>query len=160
MDLDGVSMAYSFDNPNAPTQHPEQYYELFGNRAIYQDGWKAVTIHANRMPWDLNRTSPFEEDVWELYNLNDDFSEAVNLADKHPEKLKALKARWEELAWENNVYPLYDDMIQRVAKQQDRCLGSQGVRLLQSWGTPHRREGFPTGQRSFPHNRNHCGSDR
>jgi arylsulfatase A-like enzyme len=125
MDLDGVSMAYSFDDPNAPTQHPEQYYELFGNRAIYQDGWKAVTIHANRMPWDLNRTSPFEDDVWELYNLNEDFSEAVNLADKHPEKLKGLKARWEELAWKNNVYPLYDDMIQRISKQQGRLFGDR-----------------------------------
>ena len=125
MDLDGVSMAYSFDNPDAPTQHPEQYYELFGNRAIYQDGWKAVTIHGNRMPWELNKTAPFEEDVWELYNLNEDFSEAVNLADKHPEKLEALKARWEELAWENNVYPLYDDMIQRIAKQQGRLFGDR-----------------------------------
>jgi len=125
MDLDGVSMAYSFDAPDAPTQHPEQYYELFGNRALYKDGWKAVTIHAGRMPWDLNRTAPFENDVWELYNLNEDFSEAVNLADQNPEKLEELKARWEELAWENNVFPLYDDMIQRIAKQQNRLFGDR-----------------------------------
>ena len=125
MDLDGVSMAYSFDAPDAPTQHPEQYYELFGNRALYKDGWKAVTIHAGRMPWDLNRTAPFENDVWELYNLNEDFSEAVNLADQNPEKLEELKARWEELAWENNVFPLYDDMIQRIAKQQGRLFGDR-----------------------------------
>jgi len=125
MDLDGVSMAYSFDVPDAPTQHPEQYYELFGNRALYKDGWKAVTIHAGRMPWDLNRTAPFENDVWELYNLNEDFSEAVNLADQNPEKLEELKARWEELAWENNVFPLYDDMIQRIAKQQGRLFGDR-----------------------------------
>jgi arylsulfatase A-like enzyme len=123
--FDGVSMMYAFNKADAPTNHPEQYYELFGNRAIYKDGWKAVTIHANRMPWDLNRTSPFENDVWELYNLNEDFSEAVNLAAKHPAKLKALKARWEELAWENNVYPLYDDMIQRIAKQQGRLFGDR-----------------------------------
>jgi arylsulfatase len=125
MPFDGVSMAYSFNNADAPTAHPEQYYELFGNRALYKDGWKAVTIHANRMPWNLNRVAPFEDDVWELYNLNEDFSEAVNLADKHPEKLKELKDRWEELAWKNNVYPLYDDMIQRVAKQQDRLFGGR-----------------------------------
>ena len=125
MDLDGVSMAYSFDASDAPTQHPEQYYELFGNRALYKDGWKAVTIHAGRMPWDLNRTAPFENDVWELYNLNEDFSEAVNLADQNPEKLEELKARWEELAWENNVFPLYDDMIQRIAKQQGRLFGDR-----------------------------------
>lgn len=125
MDLDGKSMAYSFDNVNAATNHPEQYYELFGNRAIYKDGWKAVTIHANRMPWDLNKVQPFEEDVWELYYIDEDFSEAVNVAEEYPEKLDELKARWEELAWENNVYPLYDDMIMRVAKQQDRLFGDR-----------------------------------
>jgi arylsulfatase len=125
MELDGVSMAYSFNEPDAPTNHPEQYYELFGNRAIYRDGWKAVTIHGNRMPWILASVSPFEDDVWELYNLNEDFSEAVNLADQNPEKLEELKKRWEELAWENNVYPLYDDMIQRIAKQQNRLFGDR-----------------------------------
>jgi arylsulfatase len=125
MGMDGVSMAYSFDDADALTQHPEQYYELFGNRAIYQDGWKAVTIHGNRMPWVLGSVSPFEDDVWELYNLNEDFSEAVNVADQNPEKLEALKKRWEDLAWENNVFPLYDDMIQRIAKQQDRLFGTR-----------------------------------
>lgn len=127
MKLDGVSMKYSFDNADAPTNHPEQYYELFGNRAIYKDGWKAVTIHANRMPWDLNRTAPFENDVWELYHIDEDFSESVNVADKYPEKLEDLKKRWEELAWENNVFPLYDDMIQRIAKQQGRLFGDRKV---------------------------------
>jgi arylsulfatase len=125
MDLDGVSMAYSFDHPEVPTKHPEQYYELFGNRAIYKDGWKAVTIHANRMPWNLNKTSPFDKDVWELYHIDKDFSEAVNVADKYPDKLEELKKRWEELAWENNVYPLYDDMVQRIAKQQNRLFGDR-----------------------------------
>jgi arylsulfatase len=125
MSFDGVSMAYSFDNAAAPTTHPEQYYELFGNRAIYQDGWKAVTIHGNRMPWILASTSPFENDVWELYHIDEDFSESVNVAGKHPKKLEELKARWEELAWENNVFPLYDDMVQRIAKQQDRLFGDR-----------------------------------
>lgn len=123
MPLDGKSMAYSFDAPEAPTNHPEQYYELFGNRAIYKDGWKAVCIHANRMPWELNKVLPFDEDVWELYHIDEDFSEANNLADEYPEKLEELKARWDELAEENNVYPLYDDMIMRITKQQDRLFG-------------------------------------
>ena len=125
MDFDGVSMAYSFNDATAPTQHPEQYYELFGNRAIYKDGWKAVTIHGNRMPWELNKTAPFEDDVWELYNLNEDFSETNDLAEENPEKLEELKARWEELAWENNVYPLYDDMVMRMSKQQDNLFGDR-----------------------------------
>ena len=125
MALDGTSLKYSFDNANAPEQHTEQYYELFGNRAIYQDGWKAVTIHGNRMPWNTNSVTPFEDDVWELYNVNEDFSESNNLAEQYPEKLEELKARWDELAWENNVYPLYDDMIQRLAKQQGRLFGDR-----------------------------------
>ncbi len=125
MPLDGVSMAYSFDDAGAATKRPEQYYELFANRAIYQDGWKAVTIHGNRMPWILASVSPFEDDVWELYHIDEDFSEAVNVADEYPEKLEALKKRWDELAWENNVYPLYDDMIQRIAKQQGRLFGDR-----------------------------------
>ena len=127
MTLDGKSMAYSFDKEDALTNHPEQYYELFGNRAIYKDGWKAVTIHANRMPWFLNRVAPFEDDVWELYHIDEDFSESVNVADKYPEKLEELKKRWEELAWENNVFPLHDDMIQRIAKQQGRLFGDRKV---------------------------------
>jgi hypothetical protein len=127
MPMDGVSMAYSFDMPDAPTRHGEQYYELFGNRAIYKDGWKAVTIHGNRMPWITNAVFPFEDDVWELYHIDEDFSESVDLADEHPEKLEELKARWEELAWENNVFPLYDDMIMRLAKQQDRLFGDREV---------------------------------
>jgi len=82
MSLDGVSMRYSFDKNDAPTNHPEQYYELFGNRALYKDGWKAVTIHANRMPWNVNITAPFEDDVWELYHIDKDFSESHNVASK------------------------------------------------------------------------------
>jgi len=125
MDMDGISLRYAFDDASAPEKHNEQYYELFGNRAIYKDGWKAVTIHGNRMPWITNSVSPFEDDVWELYNLNEDFSESHNLADQYPDKLEELKARWEELAWDNNVFPLYDDMIQRLAKQQNRLFGNR-----------------------------------
>ena len=125
MSLDGKSMAYSFDNASAPTNHPEQYYELFGNRGIYKDGWKAVTIHGNRMPWELGKRAKFEDDVWELYNIDEDFSESNDLAEKYPEKLEELKARWEELAWENNVFPLHDDMVQRIAKQQDILFGDK-----------------------------------
>jgi arylsulfatase len=125
MSLDGFSLKYSFDDAEAPEKHNEQYYELYGNRAIYKDGWKAVTIHGNRMPWITNSVTPFEEDVWELYNVREDFSESNNLADQYPEKLEELKARWDELAWKNNVFPLYDDMIQRLAKQQDRLFGDR-----------------------------------
>ncbi|NNK05687.1 MAG: arylsulfatase, partial [Myxococcales bacterium] len=116
----GVAMNYSFNDADAPNAKKRQYYEMFGNRAIWVDGWKAVTIHANRMPWELNRVQPFDEDVWELYHVAEDFSEANDLAEENPEKLEELKKIFDEEAWANNVYPLHDDMIQRIAKQQDR----------------------------------------
>ena len=123
--MDGVSMIYAFDNPTAPNAKQRQYYEMFGNRAIWQDGWKAVTLHANRMPWDLAVTLPFDQDEWELYHVAEDFSEARNLAAENPEKLAELVAAFEEEAWKYNVYPLYDDMIQRIGAQQDRLFGDQ-----------------------------------
>jgi arylsulfatase len=123
--MDGVSMMYAFNNPDAPNAKQRQYYEMFGNRAIWVDGWKAVTIHANRMPWELAVTLPFDQDKWELYNVEEDFSEANDLADKNPEKLAELIATFDEEAWKYNVYPLYDDMIQRIGKQQDRLFGDQ-----------------------------------
>ncbi len=123
--MDGVSMAYAFDNADAPNRKERQYYEMFGNRAIWVDGWKAVTLHANRMPWDVNVTLPFDNDVWELYNVAEDFSESVNLAEQNPEKLAELIAMFDEEAWKYNVYPLYDDMIARIGAQQDRLFGDQ-----------------------------------
>ncbi len=123
--MDGVSMVYSFNNAEAPNRKERQYYEMFGNRAIWVDGWKAVTIHANRMPWQLAVVQPFEEDPWELYNTAEDFSESTNLAEENPEKLQELIAIFEEEAWKYNIYPLYDDMIKRLGAQQDRLFGGQ-----------------------------------
>ena len=123
--MDGVSLLYSVDAPDAPNKKERQYYEMFGNRAIWVDGWKAVTLHANRMPWELNKVLPFEEDVWELYNVAEDYSESNNLAEQYPEKLAELQKIFDEEAWKYNVYPLYDDMIRRLGKQQDRLFGDQ-----------------------------------
>ncbi|MCD4725504.1 MAG: arylsulfatase [Bacteroidales bacterium] len=110
----GVPMNYSFDNADAPNAKKRQYYEMFGNRAIWVEGWKAVTLHANRMPWDVNVVQPFDEDVWELYHVAEDFSESNNLAEEYPEKLEELKKIFEEEAWANQVYPMYDDMLARL----------------------------------------------
>jgi len=123
--MDGVSMMYSFDDAAAPNRKERQYYEMFGNRAIWSDGWKAVTLHAKRMPWDLAVVLPFEEDEWELYNTDDDFSESTNIAAEYPEKLAEMIAMFDEEAWKYNVYPLYDDMIKRLGAQQDRLFGDQ-----------------------------------
>lgn len=123
--MDGISMAYAFDYATAPNRKKRQYYEMFGNRAIWVDGWKAVTLHAKRMPWDVNVVLPFDQDEWELYHVAEDFSESTNLAKKYPEKLKELVGIFDEEAWKYNVYPLYDDMVKRIAKQQDRLFGDQ-----------------------------------
>jgi arylsulfatase len=123
--LDGVSLAYSFDAPNAPNRKHRQYYEMFGNRALWQDGWKAVTLHANRMPWELGVVLPFDQDEWELYHVAEDFSESTNLAKQHPEKLEELKQAFDEEAWKYNVYPLYDDMIKRIGAQETRLFGDK-----------------------------------
>lgn len=60
--MEGVSIMYSFNQAEAPNRKQRQYYEMFGNRGIWADGWKAVTLHANRMPWELNKVEPFEND--------------------------------------------------------------------------------------------------
>ncbi|WP_346863112.1 arylsulfatase [uncultured Draconibacterium sp.] len=114
--FDGTSFAYTFNDKDAADRHTRQYYELLGNRAMYMDGWKAVTIHANRMPWSTGGTFPFEDDVWELYNLNEDFSESNNVVDQYPEKLKELQEAWDEDAWKYNVYPLYDNIAARIGE--------------------------------------------
>lgn len=123
--LDGISMRYAFDDAKASNKKQRQYYEMFGNRAIWVDGWKAVTLHAKRMPWELNVVLPFEQDEWELYNVAEDFSESTNLAKKHPEKLAQLQKIFDEEAWKYNVYPLYDDMIKRLSAQEQRLFGDK-----------------------------------
>ncbi len=123
--FDGASMMYSFNNADAPNVKKRQYYEMFGNRAIWQNGWKAVSLHAKRMPWDVNVVLPFEDDEWELYHVAEDFSESTDLAKQNPEKLEELKKVFDEEAWKYNVYPLYDDMIARMAKINNVLFGDK-----------------------------------
>ena len=120
--FEGVSMIYSFDDSKAEDRHKTQYFEMFGNRGIYFDGWFAGTVHMK--PWAKPETR-FTEDTWELYHVAEDFSEATNVADQFPEKLSELQQMFDEEAWKYNVYPLYDDMIMRITKQQDRLFGDQ-----------------------------------
>src|SRR3546814_2443769 len=84
-------MAYTFDAAKAADRRRTQYYELWGNRGIYQDGWMAVVQH-NSAPWEITKRHSFEDDKWELYDLRSDFSESRNVAASHPEKLAALQA--------------------------------------------------------------------
>ena len=88
---------------------------MVGNRALYADGWKAVTLHGNRMPWVIGGTFDFAKDVWELYNINEDPTETNDLAATNPQKLEELKKAWDVEAVKYNVYPLYDDIATRLA---------------------------------------------
>src|SRR5262249_45520592 len=88
--IEGVSLAYTFDDAKAKDRHTTQYFEIFANRAIYHDGWVAGTVH--RAPWEGKpRTSDFDADKWELYHVAEDFSQSNDLAAKNPEKLKELQ---------------------------------------------------------------------
>ena len=107
----GVSFLYTFDDAKAPERHTTQYFEMFGNRAIYHDGWIACTRHS--IPWLMVPLPPVNEDVWELYHVSEDFSEADNLAEKYPEKLKELQKLFDEEAVKNHVYPIDDRRVER-----------------------------------------------
>lgn len=109
--IDGVSLVYTFDSPQAKTHHTVQYFEFMGNRGIYKDGWYATTLH--KAPWDREARSPFERDKWELYNTEDDFSCAFDLAADHPDKLKELQATFVSEALRYNVFPLDDRVYER-----------------------------------------------
>jgi arylsulfatase len=107
--LEGVSMVYSFDRPDQPSAHKIQYFEMLGNRGIYKDGWWAGSRHL--LPWQSSQLANWEQhspeqNPWELYNLNADYSQAHNLADQNPEKLKELQQLFDSEARRNNVYPL------------------------------------------------------
>src|SRR5205085_11599577 len=102
--MDGVSMLYSFDAPKAADRRTTQYFEMFGNRGIYHEGWVACTRHS--IPWVMAKLPPVKDDVWEPYNGDKDFSEADNLAAKDPAKLKQPHAAFEKEAIRNRAFAI------------------------------------------------------
>jgi arylsulfatase len=110
--IEGVSMAYSFANAKAPSTHTTQYFEIFGNRAIYNDGWLAGTIH--RAAWETKNRRPLEQDIWELYDTRSDFSLTNDLAAKNPDKLKELQELFLKEAVKYSVLPLDDRTLERL----------------------------------------------
>jgi arylsulfatase A-like enzyme len=107
MPMHGVSLAYTFTDADAETHKQVQYYEMLGSRAIWSKGWTAVTWHTKDTPW--------EDDRWELYNTDADFTQSNDLATKNPDKLKQLVATWEDEAKKYNVLPLDDRRYERAA---------------------------------------------
>lgn len=112
--IEGLSMAYSFDDATAAERHETQYFEMFGNRGIYHQGWTAVTKH--KTPWLLvgEKTPAFDDDKWELYDTNTDWSQANDLSKQMPEKLHELQRLWLIEATRYNVLPLDDSVAERI----------------------------------------------
>lgn len=112
--IEGVSMTYTFDGAEAKGRRTTQYFEMLGHRAIYHQGWVAGARHG-RPPWDLGgATASFDQDRWELYNIEEDFSQADNLAGEEPQKLRELQDLWFVEAAKYNVLPLDDRLGARI----------------------------------------------
>ena len=109
MPIHGTSMTYSFESASSPSTHKTQYFEILGNRAMYHEGWIASCFHG-RLPWIRLQGFEFDgpQEVWELYNVAEDFSQAVDLAKSEPKKLKELQDLFERHAKEFGIYPLRD----------------------------------------------------
>jgi arylsulfatase A-like enzyme len=112
--IHGISMAYSFNDANAPERRETQYFEIMGNRGIYHKGWTAVTRH--RTPWLTGAVelTAFDDDTWELYDTNTDWSQSRDLAKEHPGKLHELQRLWLIEAVKYNVLPLDDRGAERA----------------------------------------------
>ena len=114
--MNGKSLLYTLNNPDAPEQHKTQYFEVIANQGIYHDGWIANST-PKRLPWEGRGPSnpdPFNDYEWELYNLREDFSQSKNLAKENPEKLEELRAIFISEAKKNQVFPLDDRYIERA----------------------------------------------
>jgi arylsulfatase A-like enzyme len=110
--LEGFSMLYAFDDAMAADAHETQYFEMFCNRGIYHKGWTAVTRHST--PWDTSKPLPaFDDDVWELYDTNKDWTQARNIAKDQPQKLRELQRLWLIEATKYSVLPLDDRRVER-----------------------------------------------
>ena len=110
--IEGTSLLYTFNDADAKERHTTQYFEMFGNRAVYQEGWFARTLH--RAPWQAVDMPPLETDTWDLYNVHEDFSLANNLADKYPQKLAELQALFMSEAEKYHALPIDDRVIARM----------------------------------------------
>jgi arylsulfatase len=117
--IEGTSMVYSFDDAKAKERHTTQYFEMFGNRAIYSNGWYARTIH--RPAWKQKPATSLKDDTWDLYDSNTDFSLSKNVASENPAKLKELQALFMTEAEKYHVLPIDDRLLERTdAKSVNR----------------------------------------
>jgi arylsulfatase len=146
--LEGASFAASLTEPEAKNARHLQYFEMLGNRAIWQDGWKAVAFHG-RQPWDVGSNPNFAADPWNLFRLDEDVAELNDLAQEYPEKLAELKDLFDEEARRYNVYPLDDSTASRVLKTyQSFTAGKNSFSYAQTDGNIHEALSPPVKNRS------------
>jgi arylsulfatase len=116
---DGASIRATFHAADAPDPRDVQYFEMLGSRSILANGWKATTDHVSKGVVDEERllagSRDFATDRWSLFDLEHDYAEAHDIADEHPDLVRELAARWTAEAEANQVFPLVDDLIQRIA---------------------------------------------
>jgi len=131
--IEGTSIVYSFDNAKAPDRHTTQYFEIFGNRAIYHDGWLAGTVH--RAPWEYQPRRPLKDDIWELYDTRTDFSLTNDLSKSNPAKLKEMQALFMSEGAKYRVLPIDDRGVERtnatIAGRPDLMNGRQSLTVYQ-----------------------------
>jgi len=131
--IEGVSMLYSFNNAKAPDTHKTQYFEIFGNRAIYHEGWFAGTIH--RAAWEQLPRRPLKDDIWELYDTRTDFSLVNDLSKQNPAKLKEMQALFLTEAEKYRVLPIDDRLLVRMnaatAGRPDLMAGRTSLSLFE-----------------------------
>jgi arylsulfatase A-like enzyme len=143
--LEGVSLMYTFNSPKAESRHRVQYFETNGNKAIYKDGWWAGNLL--RSSWDRIGSPGYEREKllddnthpWELYNLNEDYSQSNNVAAKYPQKLAEMKALFDSEAQRNQVYPLLPlrELISRPEDGRKTFVFRSGVERLQDTMNVH-----------------------
>ncbi|MFA5496322.1 MAG: arylsulfatase [Porticoccaceae bacterium] len=137
--MDGISFRYAFDDATASTRKQHQYYELWGNHGLWANGWKA-NVQLRKTPWDVFKPVSLDDAVWELYHVDEDFNERFDLAESHPEKLAEMQQLFDQLARDNNVYPLLPDFIADAQQRLMQSLREREGRFVLRPGTerlPH-----------------------
>ncbi|UHQ19512.1 arylsulfatase [Lysobacter sp. KIS68-7] len=145
--IEGISLAYTFDDAAVPGRRVTQYFEMFGNRALYHDGWVAGCLHG-RAPWVTAGSASFDDDKWELYNIEQDFSQASDLSAQEPKKLRELQDLFMAEAAKFNVLPLDD----RFAERADPALKPSHLRGRTRFVYPSGTVRVP--ERSSPYTKN------
>jgi arylsulfatase A-like enzyme len=145
--VDGVSLLPVLRDPGAPELHQTQYFEMIGSRSIYHRGWKATTNHISTGILDEEELAvgsrTFDEDRWELFDLSNDFSEAVDLADDEPERLRQLVELWDREAERNQVLPISDGLVDRFSSFLPPTWPAGSSRTFRPGGGPVTDESVP-----------------